>query len=83
MLLVTSLEKKKCVQVRPLPHSKHIPNHYDVRVLVQLYPPQIPSYSRFLVKMCTWMQYLEKLPCILMLHVLLADMYTGFEEKEM
>lgn len=45
--------------------------------------PQIPSNSRFLDQMSTWMQYLEKLPCILMLHVLLADVYTGFEEKEM
>lgn len=36
MLLVTSPEKKKSVQVRPLPHAKHVPNHYEVSVLRQL-----------------------------------------------
>eukprot|EP00066_Takifugu_rubripes_P026265 XP_011615531.1 PREDICTED: zinc finger CCCH domain-containing protein 7B-like [Takifugu rubripes] len=34
LLLVTSPERKKWVQVRPLPHVKHIPNHYDMCVQV-------------------------------------------------
>uniref|UniRef100_H3CFM8 C3H1-type domain-containing protein n=1 Tax=Tetraodon nigroviridis TaxID=99883 RepID=H3CFM8_TETNG len=34
VLLVTSLERKKPVQIRPLPHAKHVPNHYEICIQV-------------------------------------------------
>lgn len=74
MLLVTSLERKKSVQIRPLPHAKHVPYHYEVSVLRQL----LYTECRFIPAPFT-----PDISVYNCLRVLLADVYAGFEEKEM